>query len=103
MKKDIELAKSVFDNEEEFMEFITTLHEEIATRKPFYYALIKGHKLITDEDASIYWNIDTLAWDMFPSSQHSYSDRYITALPIEEWNKLGIHDSNAHFIEVVYE
>ena len=105
MEKDIELAKSVFDNEEEYVDFIRNLHEEIATRKPFYYALIKGHKLMTDEDAmdSMYWNFDTLNFDTFPSSQYSNPDRYITALPIEEWNRLGIYDSNANFIEVVYE
>lgn len=103
MKKDIELAKSVFDNEKEYVEFMKHLHEEIAGREPFYYAMVKGHELMTDEDAPIYWNIDTVDWDMFPSSQYSYSYRYIAALPIEEWNKLGIHDSNAHFIEVVYE
>ena len=103
MKNNIELTKSVFDNEEEFVKFKTNLHEEVAARKPFYYALIKGHELMTDEDASMYWNFDTLNFDTFPSSQNSYSDRYIAALPIEEWNRLGIYDSNADFIKVVYE
>lgn len=101
MKKDIEFVKSLFDDEEEFVEFMAHLHR--TDRKPFYYALIKGHEMMIDKDAvdSMFWNVDTLSNDMFPGSRYSDIDsRYIASLPIEEWNKLGINESNADFIKV---
>ena len=65
-----------------------------------YYALVKGHELIVDEDDNKYWNCDVSNNDVFPSNRFSQHGRYLTELSQSKWNELGINDSNADFVKV---
>ena len=96
---DTTLDPSVFDfisrNKKELIEVI------LGTRgyrieEPLYHALIKGHELVHDYD--IYWNCDKYDNDVFVSRLHPPLDNFTTELSKEEWNKLGINDSNADFV-----
>ena len=66
--------------------------------KPLYHALIKGHELI--HDYNIYWNCDKYDNDVFVSRLHPPLDNFTTELTKEEWNELGINDTNADFVKV---
>ncbi len=68
-----------------------------------YYAKIKGWELTEDECA--FWNYRVLITNITPSrlytgdkEQEDFFD--ITKMTIEEWNKVGINDTNADFEEV---
>ena len=67
-----------------------------------YYALIKGHELITDKGVSTckYWNFNTYNSDVFPNNRLSKHGIYLTEMSKKDWNKLGINDSNADFVKV---
>ena len=49
-------------------------------KEPLYYALIKGYE--------------------FPSGLLSLHDGHLTKMTKEDWNELGINDSNADFVKV---
>ena len=92
---------SVFDfisrNKKELIEVI------LGTRgyrieKPLYCALIKGHDVSNSDD--IYWNYDKYDNDVFVSRLYPSHDNFLTEMSKEEWNKLGINDSNADFVRV---
>ena len=74
-----------------------------AEEEPLYYALIKGHELITDKGVSTckYWNFNTYNSDVFPNNRLSKHGIYLTKMSKEDWNELGINDSNADFVKVV--
>ena len=76
--------------------------KNLVAEEPLYYALIKGHELITDKGVSTckYWNFNTYNSDVFPNNRLSKHGIYLTKMSKSEWNKLGINDSNADFIEV---
>ena len=69
---------------------------------PLYYALIKGHELMVDDDTSTskYWNYDTFNGDLFPSNRSTRDGRFLIEMSKSEWNELGINDSNADFVKV---
>lgn len=69
---------------------------------PLYCALIKGHELITDKGVSTckYWNFNTYNSDVFPNNRLSKHGIYLTKMSKEDWNELGINDSNADFVKV---
>ena len=71
-------------------------------KEPLYYALIKGHEIMVDDDTSTskYWNYDTFNGDLFPSNRSSRDGRFLIEMSKSEWNKLGINDSNADFVKV---
>lgn len=75
---------------------------EYEVEEPLYYALIKGHELITDKGdwTFKYWKTDTSDGRVFPSHRLKNHDDYLTEMSKEDWNKLGINDSNADFVEV---
>ncbi|HIS17508.1 MAG TPA: hypothetical protein IAC02_02720 [Candidatus Coprovivens excrementavium] len=76
--------------------------KNLVAEEPLYYALIKGHELITDKGVSTckYWNFNTYNSDVFPNNRLSKHGIYLTKMSKSEWNKLGINDSNADFVEV---
>ena len=67
-----------------------------------YYALIKGHELMTDEGIwdCRYWNLSTFDGVVFPSDRFSQDSRFLTKMSKEDWNRYGINDSNADFVKV---
>ena len=76
--------------------------KNLVEKEPLYYALIKGHELITDKGVSTckYWNFNTYNSDVFPNNRLSKHGIYLTKMSKEDWNELGINDSNADFVEV---
>ena len=91
----------IADNKKELIEVI------LGTRgyrvdKPLYYALIKGHEIMVDDDTltSKYWNYDTFNSDLFPSNRSTRDGRFLIEMSKSEWNELGINDSNADLIKV---
>ena len=91
----------ITDNKKELIEAILgTL--EYRVEAPLYYALIKGHELMTDKGVSTckYWNFNTYNSDVFPNNRLSKHGIYLTKMSKEEWNELGINDSNADFVRV---
>ena len=69
---------------------------------PMYYALIKGHELVTDKDdwTFKYWKTDTSNGRVFPSHRLINHSDFLTEMTKEDWNELGINDSNADFVKV---
>ena len=66
--------------------------------EPLYYALIKGHDVSNSDD--VYWNYDKYDNDVFVSRLYPSHDNFLTEMSKSDWNKLGINDSNADFVEV---
>ena len=91
----------ITDNKKELIEVILGTRE-YRVEEPLYCALIKGHELIIGEDELnySYWNLDTHDGDVFPSNRCSYRGRFLNEMSKEDWNKIGINDSNADFVEV---
>ena len=91
----------ITDNKKELIEVILGTRE-YRIEEPLYYALIKGHELIADEDAWAcnYWNLSVLDGRVFPSDESSKDGLYLTKMSKEDWNELGINDSNADFVKV---
>lgn len=67
-------------------------------KEPLYHALIKGYELI--DGGETYWYFDMSDDGVFVGKLHSIHDNFIIAMSKVGWNKLGINDSNADFIEV---
>src|SRR5574344_1452924 len=65
--------------------------------KPLYRAFIKGHELI--DGAKSYWYFNKAVDGVFISNACHTLLWEITEMTKAEWNKLGINDSNADFIE----
>lgn len=67
-----------------------------------YYALIKGHELLADHDALsfTYWNFNMSNGYLLHGNKFSKQVRFLTKMTKEDWNKLGINDSNADFVNV---
>lgn len=70
--------------------------------EPLYYALVKGHELVTNEGdlTCKYWKFDTSNGGMFLSNQVSRYGRFLNEMSKEDWNDLGINHSNADFVRV---
>ena len=70
-------------------------------KEPLYYARVKGCELIRHDFNKPYWTLEVD--DLFISFNGDIdNDEYHTRMTKEEWNKLGINDTNADF-EVVSE
>ena len=91
----------ITDNKKELIEVILGTRGYEVEEEPLYYALIKGHELITDKGVSTckYWNFNTYNSDVFPNNRLSKHGIYLTKMSKEDWNELGINDSNADFVE----
>ena len=91
----------ITDNKKELIEVI------LGTRgyrieEPLYHALVKGHELLADHDALsfTYWNFNMSNGYLLHGNKFSKQVRFLTKMTKEDWNKLGINDSNADFVEV---
>ena len=84
-------------NTQKFVNAYLTGEYEVE-EEPLYHALIKGHDLVNDYD--IYWNCDKYDRDVFVSRLHPPHDNFTTELSKQEWNELGINESNADFVRV---
>lgn len=69
--------------------------------EPLYCALIKGHEVITNNDTFKYWNFDTFNNGIFLSNRDYGHERYLTEMSKEDWEKLGINETNANFVKMV--
>lgn len=76
--------------------------ENLVEEEQKYYALVKGHELVTNEGdlACKYWKFDTYNGDLFISNQFSRYGRCLNEMSKEDWNDLGINHSNADFVKV---
>ena len=74
----------------------------VEEEESLYYALIKGHELVTDEGdiACKYWNLRVPTGDVLPNNRYSRRGEFVVKMSKVEWNKLGINDLNADFVEV---
>ena len=98
----VPLVEFIYENKKELIEVILG-SREYKVEEPKYYALIKGHELIKDENDwhPKYWSYDTTRGDTFPSNNKFLGDsRYFTKMSKSEWNEIGINDSNVDFVKV---
>ena len=70
-------------------------------QEPLYYAKVKGWELIHNKWGGAYWNLqdDVLHIDEYRDFEYM-DDFYKNKMTKEEWNKVGINDTNADFEEV---
>ena len=67
--------------------------------QPLHYAKIKGWKLIKREVDEVYWNLGD--GDLFVSDNGELvTGEHHTKLTKQQWNELGINDTNADFEKV---
>ena len=90
----------IMANEEEFVRAWMEGYE--VEEESLYYALVKGHELVTDEGdiACKYWNLRVPTGDVLPSNRYSRRGEFVVKMSKSEWNELGINDSNADFVKV---
>ena len=71
-------------------------------KEKLYYALVKGHELINDEGywTTKYWKLDTSGGYVSPSNRFSVHGRFLIEMSKEDWNELGIDETNADFVKV---
>lgn len=68
-------------------------------QEPLYYAKIKGWELIKREIDEVYWNLAD--GDLFVSDNGELvTGEHHTKLTKQQWNELGVNDTNADFEEV---
>ena len=91
----------ITDNKKELIEVILGTRE-YRIETPLYCALIKGHELMVDKGdwTFKYWKSDTSNGRVFPSHRLINHDDFLTEMSKEDWNELGINDSNADFVKV---
>ena len=92
----------IAQNRKELIEVIIGSRGYRIEKEPKYYAMIKGHELMTDEGIwdCRYWNLSTSDGVVFPSDRFSQDSRFLTKMSKEDWSKCGINDTNADFIEI---
>lgn len=66
-------------------------------KKTLYYAKVKGWEKFSSSD--YFWNYDTDN-NEYIIANNLHSHGFLTQLTKEDWNKLGINDSNADFEKV---
>ena len=92
-----EVFNFISQNKKELIEVILGTRG-YRVESPLCQALIKGHELADGYD--IYWNCDKSDYGVFVSRLHPLNDNFITEMSKEDWNELGINDSNADFVKV---
>lgn len=80
------------------------IHGYEVEQAPLYYAKIKGWEHIGYGHETMYWMFDKTNNSLYVSGTykfkfHAYGE-HNTKFTIDEWNKLGINDTNADFEEV---
>ena len=94
---DSSLDNFIDDNKKELIEVIIG-SREYKVGEPLYYALIKGHELSSNE--SKYWNSEVYdSGDLF-IGQKGPRAKCVNRMTKENWNRLGINESNAEFVKV---
>lgn len=90
----------VRENPEDYVMAVRNGYE--VKEEPLYYALIKGHELLADEDAWYcnYLNLSVSDGRVFPSDKSSADGSFSTEMTKSEWSEIGINDSNADFVKV---
>jgi hypothetical protein len=96
------LSNSMMDwlfNEEKVDDFAKAWVIGYEVEEPLYYAKIKGWELIKREIDEVYWNLGD--GDLFVSDNGELAtDEHHTKLTKQQWNELGINDTNADFDKV---
>lgn len=94
----------VYEDAKEYLSKAIIVGYEVE-QEPLYYARIKGWELTEDE--CTFWNYRVLITNITPSTSRLYTgDKeqedffIITKMTIEEWNEVGINDTNADFEKV---
>lgn len=95
------LGEFIAENKKELIEVIIG-SREYKVEEPLYYALVKGHELITDKGdwTFKYWKFDTSNGGVFPSHRFTQHGNFLIEMSKKDWGKLGINDSNADFVRV---
>lgn len=89
----------ITNNKKELIEVIIGSREYEVVEEPLYYALVKGHELLSD--SSKYWSHNKYdSKDFFISYDQRDDSPIIVKNTKNRWNKLGINDSNADFVRV---
>ena len=87
-----------YDNAKEYLSKAILYGYEVKS-EPLYYAKIKGWKLIKREVDEVYWNLGD--GDLFVSDNGELvTGGHHTKLTKQQWNELGINDTNADFEKV---
>ena len=78
------------------------IHGYEIEQEPLYYAKIKGWELASSRSA--FWNYRSIIESPILSKLYvggkESVDSFKTKMTIEQWNKIGINDTNADFVEV---
>ena len=100
------LSNSMMDwlfNEEKVDDFAKAWVIGYEVEEQLYYAKIKGWELTTNEN--VFWNYCSTIFNPIFSrlrvNNKEDKDLVKTKMTKEEWNELGINDTNADFEEVV--
>ena len=91
------IGSFITDNKKELIEVIIG-NRGYRIEAPLYCALIKGHELL-DSDR-FYWIYDKSDESVFVSKLYSLHGDFSTEMSKEEWNELGINDTNAEFVRL---
>lgn len=99
-REDEERVSYVLDNKTKLFHAILFGYE--IEQEPLYYAKVKGWELTNDKN--IFWNyrsalLSPMLSRLYVSDKES-NDIVKTKLTKEEWDELGINDTNADFREV---
>ena len=99
---DCSIDKFINENKKELIEVILGSRGYKVEEEPLYYALIKGHEMMTDKGdwTFKYWKFDTSNGDVFPSHRFTQNGNFLIVMSKVEWSKLGINDSNAELVKV---
>lgn len=88
----------IFKNKKELIEVIIGSRGYRIEKEPRYYALIKGHELSSNEFK--YWNCKAYnSGELLVGSKYPKAS-CINRMTKDNWNKIGINDSNADFIKI---
>ena len=78
-------------NMDKFMSALINGYE--VEKEPLFYAKIKGHEVTS----LCYWNLAVRSGELFVSDLKEQGGIYKIKMTKQEWNELGIDDSNADF------
>lgn len=67
--------------------------------EPLYYALFKGCELRLDSYKNLALYRGTRS-PMYISYKHPLNDEFVIKMSKNQWNELGVNDSNANFVKV---
>ena len=86
----------IYQNKKELIEVIIG-SREYKVEEPLYYALIKGHELV--DSGKSYWYCTAYDLGHLFIGRKEPKDKCINRMTKNNWNELGINDSNADFVK----